>query len=205
MSNRVTKLCRFLANKSTLFISIGHARHQLPASPSISILLTAGILRCRYPSRPYKTYVHRCTYVSPLCKLNWPLKAIEGQNPTISFGHSITAPPVVFPVRGFSTLLFVLKLQKRKFTDRRVLFQITFERERGGQMNPSLWFKGNVIFLRIFYLEENGRVEFFINFDEFFLIEVKGKNVSKLIKKNHRLERFQKGYCNIFHTIKPVS
>lgn len=198
MSNRVTKLCRFLANKSTLFISIGHARHQLPASPSISILLTAGILRCRYPSRPYKTYVHRCTYVSPLCKLNWPLKAIEGQNPTISFGHSITAPPVVFPVRGFSTLLFVLKLQKRKFTDRRVLFQITFERERGGQMNPSLWFKGNVIFLRIFYLEENGRVEFFTNFDEFFLIEVKRK-------KNHRLERFQKGYCNIFHTIKPVS
>lgn len=72
-------------------------------------------------------------------------------------------------------------------------------------MNPSLWFKGNVIFLRIFYLEENGRVEFFTNFDEFFLIEVKRKNVSKLIKKNHRLERFQKGYCNIFHTIKPVS
>lgn len=72
-------------------------------------------------------------YVSPLCKLNWPLKAIEGQNPAISFGHSITAPLVVFPLRGFSTLLFVLKLQKRKFTDRRISFQIntlvTFERE----------------------------------------------------------------------------
>lgn len=42
-------------------------------------------------------------------------------------------------------------------------------------MNPSLWFKGNVIFLRIFYLEENGRVEFFTNFGWVFFNRSKKK------------------------------